>query len=43
MHQETLTKTEVAVLKFLIGNLTKSFTVREIAKSIRQDYRITTL
>jgi Fe2+ or Zn2+ uptake regulation protein len=41
MHQETLTKTEVAILKFLVGNLTKSFTVREIAKSIRQDYRIT--
>jgi len=41
MRQETFTKTEIAILKFLVGNLTKSFTVREIAKSIRQDYRIT--
>jgi predicted nucleotidyltransferase len=41
MHQEAFTKTEIAILKFLVGNLTKSFTIREIAKNIRQDYRIT--
>lgn len=40
MHQETLTKTEVAILKFLVGKLTTSCTVREIARNIRQDYRI---
>jgi len=41
MHQETLTKTEVAILKFLTGKLTAYSTIREIAKNINQDYRIT--
>lgn len=41
MHQETLTKTEVAILKFLVGKLNTSSTVREIARNIKQDYRIT--
>jgi predicted nucleotidyltransferase len=36
-----LNKTEIAILKFFASRINKTYTVREIAKNIGQDYRIT--
>ncbi len=36
-----LSKTEIAILKFFANKIGKAYTVREIAKNIGQDYRIT--
>lgn len=41
MHIDTLPKTSVEVLAYLCSRLRESFTVRQIAKGIGQDYRIT--
>lgn len=36
-----LSKTEIAILKFFANKIGRSYTIREIAKNIGQDYRIT--
>jgi len=41
MHLEPLTKTSVEILAYLSSKLRESFTVRQIASGIGQDYRIT--
>jgi len=41
MHLEHLSKTSVEILAFLSSRLRESFTVRQIANGIGQDYRIT--
>jgi len=41
MYLEPLSKTSVEILAFLSSRLRESFTVRHIAKSIGQDYKIT--
>ena len=41
MHLELLPKTSVEILAYLSSNLFESFTVRQIARGIGQDYRIT--
>jgi predicted nucleotidyltransferase len=41
MHLEPLSKTSVEILAYLSSKLRESFTVRQIAAGIGQDYRIT--
>lgn len=41
MHIEPLSKTSVEILAYLSSKLRESFTVRQIASGIGQDYRIT--
>jgi predicted nucleotidyltransferase len=41
MYLEPLSKTSVEILAFLSSKLRESFTVRQIAKGIGQDYKIT--
>jgi hypothetical protein len=41
MYLEPLTKTSTEILAFLSSRIRESFTVRQIAKAIGKDYKIT--
>ncbi len=41
MYLDTLTKTSIEILIFLSSRIRESFTIRQIAKAIKKDYRIT--
>jgi predicted nucleotidyltransferase len=41
MYLEPVTKTSIEILSFLCSRIRQSFTVRQIAKAIGQDYKIT--
>lgn len=40
MHQNTLTKTETAIIKFLLSKPLAGFSIKSMAKNTGQDYRI---
>jgi len=41
MYLETLSKTSIEILSFLTSRIKESFTVRQIAETIKKDYKIT--